>query len=309
MKIIFAGTPAFAATALKALIAAGHEIMLVLTQPDRPAGRGMTLSASPVKEIALSAGIDIAQPTSLKNDAQMEQRLAALDADVMVVAAYGLILPQSILDIPRLGCINIHASLLPRWRGAAPIHRALLAGDEITGITLMQMDKGLDTGAMLLQKSIPITSLDTTLTLHDQMATLGGQCIVELLTSNPATKYPGTPQDDSLACYAAKIEKSEAAINWQQSAAEIDRAIRGFNPFPGAVATIDGANVKIWQARPIANIAGKPGEIISVGAEGILVACGKNGLLLEIMQKPGGKRLPAAIFAQGAKLLPGKLLT
>lgn len=308
MKIIFAGTPLFAAEALDALFAAGHEIALVLTQPDKAAGRGLKTVSSPVKMLAQKYGLPLLQPASLKNQPEIEAHLAALNADVMIVAAYGLILPKSILDIPRLGCVNIHASLLPRWRGAAPIQRAILSGDDSTGITLMQMDSGLDTGDMLYREAIPIAEDDTSQTLHDKLAALGAECIVRLLAVNPEQRYPGTRQDEAQACYAAKLSKSEARIDWHASAELVERMIRGYNPFPGATCLFDDTPVKIWQARLARGVTGVPGEVVAVGKDGILIACGQDGLSLEMLQKPGAKKLSATQFLSGYPVQNGTLL-
>ncbi|MBO9536412.1 methionyl-tRNA formyltransferase [Herbaspirillum sp.] len=315
MKIIFAGTPEFAAVALEALYAAGHDITLVLTQPDRPAGRGMQLQASPVKQCALKHGTPVAQPVSLRLDGKYpdvaKEAHALLNStphDVMVVAAYGLILPRSVLDIPRLGCINIHGSLLPRWRGAAPIHRAIEAGDAETGITIMQMEEGLDTGPMLLIESLPIADDDTTGSLHDKLAALGGKMIVEALARLEQGALPATPQPDEGANYAAKIAKEEAALDFSQAAAELARKIRAFNPFPGATGRFGDTVVKLWQAQPV-SIAqrGEPGQVLSADAlAGIVVACGEGALLLTELQKPGGKRLPASEFLKGFALEGGR---
>jgi methionyl-tRNA formyltransferase len=304
MKIIFAGTPHFAARALEALTDK-HEIVAVLTQPDRPAGRGMQLTQSPVKQLALQYGLNLMQPTSLKDEAA-RKALAALQADVMVVAAYGLILPQAVLDIPRHGCLNIHASLLPRWRGAAPIQRAILAGDAETGITIMQMDVGLDTGAMLWRRSCPITREDTAATLHDTLADLGANCIVETLEQLAQGKLNPVAQDETAACYAAKLQKSEAAIDWTQQAEQIHRAIRAFNPFPGSVTGLAGVQgIKVWQADLRPDNGGQPGEVLHVGKDGILVACGQGALNLEVLQKPGSKPLPAQQFLQSVAIASG----
>lgn len=305
MKIIFAGTPHFAAAALDALAAAGHEIALVLTQPDKAAGRGMKTTQSPVKLLALQRGLPLLQPHTLKNSPDIESQLASLAADVMVVAAYGLILPAALLEIPRLGCINIHASLLPRWRGAAPIQRALLSGDEQTGITLMQMDAGLDTGDILAIHEIPIEDHDTARTLHDKLADLGAESIVRLLSKAPGGRFPGRKQDETLATYAAKLSKSEAAINWNEDARQIERKIRAFDPFPGATCLVGDIPVKIWRAS-VVETEGVPGEVLAGGT--LLVACGKNGLELEALQKPGGKRLDAKQFLSGFPVPPGSRL-
>lgn len=305
MKIIFAGTPAFAATALEALIAAGHEIALVLTQPDRPAGRGMKTVASAVKLSAVAHGITLLQPLTLKSQA-IHTQLMAYDADVMIVAAYGLILPAAVLNIPRNGCLNIHASLLPRWRGAAPIQRAILAGDQETGITIMQMDTGLDTGAMLYKARLAIESSDTTQTLHDKLSKLGAHSIVTALALLQQGKLAASVQNEALACYAPKIKKTEAAIDWQQDANQINRLIRAFNPSPGAYTQIRGNALKIWQAKLVVSESGKPGEIIAIRRDGIMVACGRNALILETLQKPGGKKLSATEFLTGYALQPGE---
>lgn len=294
MKIVFAGTPEFAARALAALYEAGHDIPLVLTQPDRPAGRGMTLQASPVKQLALSRGSEVFQPLTLKDEAAQE-KLRLLAPDVMVVAAYGLILPQAVLDIPRHGCLNIHASLLPRWRGAAPIHRAILAGDAESGVCIMQMEAGLDTGPVLLSDSTPITAQDTSQTLHDKLAVQGAQLIVSALQHLP---LPAVAQPEAGVTYAAKLDKSEAPLDWRRPAAELDRQIRAFTPFPGTTAVLDGAPLKVWAALPRSE-SGVPGTVLAADKHGILVACGSGSLLLTELQKAGGKRLPVAQFLAG----------
>jgi len=306
MRLIFAGTPEFAAAALKALIAAGHDIPLVLTQPDRPAGRGMKLRMSPVKEVALAHGLAVSQPENLKTE-ESRQPIRTAAADLMVVAAYGLILPQAVLDMPRLGCVNIHASLLPRWRGAAPIHRAIEAGDRETGITLMQMDRGLDTGAMLSRSVLPILGTDTTGTLHDKLAELGAREIVALLPELAADRVTATPQDNTLATYAAKIGKDDARIDWCRPATDLDRRIRAYTPFPGAFCLLAGEPLKIWRATPSAG-SGKPGEILAVDRHGIRVACKEGVLDIAEVQKAGGKRLPVEAFLAGHDLRPGDQL-
>lgn len=300
MRLIFAGTPEFAAQALKAIIDAGHEVALVLTQPDRPGGRGMALQPSSVKKLALEKGIEVFQPLSLK-DAAAQERIAAFGADVMVVAAYGLILPQVVLDMPRFGCLNIHASLLPRWRGAAPIQRALLAGDEETGVCIMQMEAGLDTGPVLLRAAFPIASDATAATLHDRLAELGGALIVDALGKLPMV---AEQQPAEGATYAAKIEKAEAAIDWTKSAGELDRHIRAFNPFPGAQAVFGGHTVKLWQAAPVAG-NGEIGQILAVDRSTLIVACGEGALAISELQKAGGKRLPVKQFLAGTPLKVG----
>jgi len=316
MRVIFAGTPEFARVALAQLQAAGFEIPLVLTQPDRPAGRGMKLQASSVKQFALEQQIPVAQPRSLRLDgkypedaAAARDALQAARADVMVVAAYGLILPQWVLDMPRLGCLNIHGSLLPRWRGAAPIHRAIEAGDSETGITLMQMDAGLDTGDMLLVEKLPIAPGDTTGTLHDKLAALGARLVVEALELAACGGLQPVPQPGEGITYAHKIEKHEAAIDWRQSATVIERRIRAFNPFPGAASALGGDTVKFWQAVVVPGVqrpeAAAPGQILAVSPDGVDVATGDGVLRATRLQKPGGKPLDAAEFVRGFALQPG----
>ncbi len=301
MRVIFAGTPPFAAAALDALADAGHDIVLVLTQPDRPAGRGMKLTPSAVKQAALARGLPVFQPPSLKTP-EAQAALATADADVMVVAAYGLILPQAVLDLPRHGCLNIHASLLPRWRGAAPIQRAILAGDRETGVTIMQMDAGLDTGAMLLKTVVPIRDSDTAATLHDALAAAGASAIVAALANYPA--LVPEQQDESQATYAAKLSKDEARLDWSRPAEALARAVRGYNPAPGAWTLLDGAPLKIWAARPAAG-SGQPGEVLRADADQLLVACGTGALALLEVQPAGSKRMPAAAFLAGRTLPPG----
>nr|WP_211163004.1 methionyl-tRNA formyltransferase [Aromatoleum diolicum] len=304
MRVAFAGTPEFAAAALEAIIAAGFAVPLVLTQPDRPAGRGMKLNPSPVKQVALAHGIAVDQPEKLRTDAQRAQ-LVACAPDVLVVAAYGLILPRAVLDLPRLGCINIHASLLPRWRGAAPIHRAIEAGDAETGITIMQMDEGLDTGPMLMKRALPIGADDTTGSLHDRLAVLGAQMIVEALRLLPQSGLAATPQPAAGVTYAAKIGKAEAAIDWRRPAAELAFAVRAFNPFPGAVATLREVPVKVWRAEVVAG-HGEPGTVLAADDGGVVVACGEQALRLIEMQKPGSRRLPAGEFLRGFPVIAGE---
>ncbi len=314
MRVIFAGTPEFAAVALAALHEAGFTIPLVLTQPDRPAGRGMQLQPSPVKQFALKHGMPVAQPVSLRLDgkypdeaAHAHRLLRETPHDVMVVAAYGLILPLSVLGIPPLGCINIHASLLPRWRGAAPIHRAIEAGDGETGITIMQMDEGLDTGDMLLVGREPIAGGDTTGVLHDRLAALGGRMIVDALRLLADGSLQRTPQPAEGVTYAAKIAKEEAALDFRLPADVLLRRIRAFNPFPGASARRDDVTLKIWSAE-LAPQSGLPGEVLGADANGVTVACGEGALRLTELQKPGGKRLAAAAFLQGFPLQEGQQL-
>ena len=305
MRLIFAGTPEFAVAALAALIDAKHDIAMVLTQPDRPAGRGLRETPSPVKRLAQQQGIDVFQPITLKTP-DNQAKIAAVKADAMVVAAYGLILPQAVLDIPRLGCINIHGSLLPRWRGAAPIHRAILAGDRETGITIMQMAAGLDTGPTLLRESIPIDAKDTTATLHDQLATLGGKLVVRALEQLQNGALPATPQPDEGVTYAAKINKSEARIYWNLSAAEIERKVRAFNPFPVAQTLWRGETLRIWKAELAGEENHSPGSIVTVEKDRIVVACGEGTLALTELQRAGGKRLAARAFLQGMSIQVGE---
>jgi methionyl-tRNA formyltransferase len=301
MKLIFAGTPEFAAQALSAIVAAGHEVALVLTQPDRPAGRGMALQPSAVKKVALAHGIEVFQPLTLK-DAEAQAKIAAVGAEVMVVAAYGLILPQAVLDMPRFGCLNIHGSLLPRWRGAAPIQRALLAGDTETGVCIMQMEAGLDTGPVLLRGAFPIEASDTTASLHDRLAELGARLCVEALGKLP---LPAEPQPSVGVTYAHKIEKAEAVIDWSKSAAELDRHIRAFNPFPGAQASFGGGQtVKLWLATPVAG-NGPAGSVLAVDKKQVVIACGAGALAVSELQKAGGKRLPVQQFLAGHPLKVG----
>jgi len=300
MRVIFAGTPEFAVHALRAIVAAGHDVPLVLTQPDRPAGRGMTLQPSPVKRLAEASGIEVFQPQTLK-DATTQEKIAAVQADVMVVAAYGLIVPQVVLDMPRFGCINIHGSLLPRWRGAAPIQRALLAGDQETGVCIMQLEAGLDTGPVLLRAACPIGAADNAATLHDRLAESGARLIVDALGGLP---LPAEPQSAAGVTYAHKIEKAEALIDWSKDAQELDRHIRAFNPFPGAQAQFGGQTVKLWQAVPVAG-SGEKGRILSVDRSSIVIACGSGALAVSELQKAGGKRLPVREFLAGHPLKAG----
>jgi methionyl-tRNA formyltransferase len=317
MRVVFAGTPEFARAAIERLQVAGFTLPLVLTQPDRPAGRGMKLQPSPVKQFALSHGIPVAQPRSLRLDGKFPEdaataraALAEAKADVMVVAAYGLILPQWVLDLPRLGCLNIHASLLPRWRGAAPIHRAIEAGDGETGVTIMQMDAGLDTGDMLLAERVAIAAQDTTGTLHDKLAALGGRMIVEALELAACGGLRPVRQPEEGVTYAHKIDKAEAAIAWAQPADVIERRIRAFDPVPGATARIGAEAVKVWAARAVMQGRGSvlPGTVVALDEHGVGVACGQGRLEITELQRPGGKRLPAAEFLRGFPLEPGMRL-
>ncbi|MBE0621336.1 MAG: methionyl-tRNA formyltransferase [Burkholderiales bacterium] len=306
MRLIFAGTPEFAARALAALHAAGHEIVLVLTQPDRPTGRGMKLVPGAVKVLAQKLGLEVYQPADLK-DVEAQQRLRALGADAMVVAAYGLILPEPVLAAARMGAINIHASLLPRWRGAAPIQRAILAGDARTGISIMQMDRGLDTGPVLATEAIPIATDDTGASLHDKLAELGARLIVNALARIERGPLHAKPQAETGASYAAKIVKAEAEIDWRESAPVIERKIRAFNPAPGASTAIRGVALKIWRAQP-SSATGAPGTILEAGPDGIVIACGSGALRAQQLQRAGGKRLAAAQFLAGFPLAAGERL-
>ena len=298
MRVVFAGTPPFAARALEAIVAAGHEVALVLTQPDRPAGRGMHLAPSAVAQSAASRGLPVEKPASLK-DAQAQRRLRELAPEVMVVAAYGLLLPQAVLDIPARGCLNIHASLLPRWRGAAPIQRALLAGDEATGICIMQMEAGLDTGPVLLERRTPIGARDTTGSLLERLAALGAELAVQALAELDSLQ--ARPQDEVRATYAPKIAKADARIDWSRPAAHIDRQVRALNPAPGAEARMGEDHIKIWEARPVEG-AGTPGALIEAGASRLVIACGEGALQLLQLQRPGGRRMAAGDFVRGKPL-------
>lgn len=304
MRVAFAGTPEFARCALDDILAAGFEVPLVLTQPDRPAGRGQKMQSSPVKQLALAHGISVHQPDRLKDPATHEP-LRAAGVDVLVVAAYGLILPQAVLDIPRSGCLNIHASLLPRWRGAAPIQRAIEAGDAETGITIMRMEAGLDTGPMLSREAIAIAPDDNASSLHDKLAVLGGRMVVGALRD--CDRLVATPQPVDGVTYAAKIDKAEAMLDFCRPAAELARRIRAFDPFPGATAMFAGATIKLWRAKSEAG-TGAPGTVLSVDGHGIVVACGQGALRLLELQKPGGKRLPVGDFLRGTTVEPGNRL-
>lgn len=307
MKIIFAGTPEFAVPALVALIAAGHEIVMVLTQPDRPAGRGMKLKASPVKVLAEKCNLQVFQPEKLK-DLAVQMQIEAVHADVMIVAAYGLIIPTVVLNMPKFGCYNIHASLLPRWRGAAPIHRSILMGDSDTGVTIMEVVPALDAGAMVSRGVVPITESDTTQTLHDALSKTGADLMVHAMAELAQNgTLPSTPQDETLVTYAHKLEKSEAAINWQKSAVEISRQVRAFNPFPVAQGVLNGEVCRIWMATAKSGKA-KAGEVVSVH-DGIVVGCGDGLLYITELQAPGGKRLDAQAFVQGHHLQVGDLFS
>lgn len=303
LRIIFAGTPDFAAPALAALIEAGHEIVLVLTQPDRPSGRGMKLKASPVKELALEHDIEVFQPETLK-DSAAQSRIEDAKADVIIVAAYGLIIPTNVLNMPRLGCYNIHASLLPRWRGAAPIQRSLLAGDKETGVTIMEVVPALDAGAMISKGVVSITELDTAQTLHDALAKTGADLMVKAMENlSKNGTLASTPQDDSLVTYAEKLQKSEATIDWNKSADAISKQVRAFNPFPVATALLNGEVCRIWMATKKSG-KGLAGQVVATN-ETIDVACGEGVLSIHELQLPGGKRLKAREFLTGRQLPAG----
>jgi methionyl-tRNA formyltransferase len=296
VRVVFAGTPPFAARALEAIIAAGHEIPAVLTQPDRPAGRGMRLASSAVAQSAARHGIEVMRPPSLKQG-DAAARLAALAPDVMVVAAYGLILPPAVLAIPKRGCLNIHASLLPRWRGAAPIQRALLAGDSRTGVCIMRMDAGLDTGAVLLEKERAIGSRETAGDLTDALAALGAEAIVEALAQ--LDRLTPRAQDSAGATYASKIARADAVIDWTEPNDFVDRQVRAFNPVPGAQTELGGETLKVWKAEPF-EASGTPGAVLVASGDRLVIACGKGALALQEVQRPGGKRMAISEFLRGA---------
>jgi methionyl-tRNA formyltransferase len=306
VRIVFAGTPEFAERALAALIEAGHEVALVLTQPDRPSGRGLRATQTPVKRLAGAHGIEVYQPESLRaRDSAAPIALAA--PEVIVVAAYGLILPQPVLELAPLGALNIHASLLPRWRGAAPIQRAIMAGDAQTGITIMQMDSGLDTGPMLMQRAIPIAEDDDAGSLHDKLAALGAELIVAALDALPRGALHATPQPTTGISYAHKLGKPDGLLDWSRPAQALARQVRALRPAPGAVSALGGEPIKIWRVRPVEG-SGIPGRVIAVGAEGITVACGVGALQISRLQRAGGKPLDAAAFLRGRPVAVGESL-
>lgn len=304
MRVAFAGTPEFAATALSALIDANIDVVMVMTQPDRRSGRGMKLQPSPVKRLALAHGIPVDQPEKLRT-AEQQAALRTAAPDVLVVAAYGIILPQAVLDIPRYGCLNIHGSLLPRWRGAAPIHRAIESGDRETGITIMQMDAGLDTGDMLLRETVPIGPDATTGALHDVLARLGARLIVRALDQLSRGELTARPQPATGVTYAHKIDKAEARLDWRRPARELERAVRAFDPFPGAVASVGGVLLKLWRAEVVER-AGAPGQVLAADADGLVIACGTGALKITELQQAGGRRQAAAVVLPKLPLTVGQ---
>ena len=326
MQVVFAGTPEFARTSLDCLREAGFAVPLVLTQPDRPAGRGLKLQPSAVKAYALEHGLRVSQPRSLRLDGKFPQdaesareALLAARPDVIVVAAYGLLLPPWVLELPRLGCVNVHASLLPRWRGAAPIQRAIAAGDPNTGITIMQMDAGLDTGDLLLAEAIPVLPDDSAVRLTNRLASLGGRLIVDALRRLVQGALSRVPQSEAKATYAHKIEKAEATLDWAQPAEVLERRIRAFDPFPGSTAQLGAERLKCWRAEVVgaaerarlsgAATAGLPGEVLHVGTRGVVVACGRDAIRITELQRSGGRRLPVAEFLGGNPLHAGMRFT
>lgn len=294
-RIILAGTPDFSVPPLRALIGSPHKVVAVYTQPDRPAGRGRKLSPSPVKEVAVDAGIPVYQPVNFKDPGVIAE-LAALDADLMVVVAYGLLLPKAVLDTPRAGCVNIHASILPRWRGAAPIQRAVLAGDAVSGVTIMHMEEGLDTGPMYLVEQTPLADEETGGSLHDRLSEIGAEALMKALPGILDGSLAAQPQDDALACYAKKLSKTEAAIDWQRPAADIERQVRAFNPWPVAQTGLEDANLRVWRAHAISGIGGTPGMVMNAARSGIDVATGDGLLRITELQLPGKRAMSAGDF-------------
>lgn len=310
LKVIFAGTPDFAALHLQALLDSPHKVVAVYSQPDRPAGRGRKLTASPVKALAIEHAIEVQQPLNLK-DAEAQKVLASYDADIMVVVAYGLLLPQIVLDTPRLGCINVHGSLLPRWRGAAPIQRAILAGDAVSGVTIMQMEAGLDTGPMLLKAQIPVTPIDTSASLYEKLAVLGCHSLVDTLDSLQGAIVSAQAQDHSQANYAAKLTKIEGAIDWHQSAQQISSQVRGLNPWPVAYSDWRDNQLRIWMAHEIEASGVHPvGTLVALDKTGLEVACGKGHLKITQLQWPGGKTLSQSeLMNLKQKMIVGEAFT
>ena len=307
-RVLFAGTPEFALASLQALTGAGIVPVAVLTQPDRPAGRGKRVTASPVKQFALERGIDVLQPTTLK-DPDAVARIAAFDPDVLVVAAYGLILPQAVLDVPAKGCLNVHASLLPRWRGAAPIQAAILAGDTESGVSLMAMTAGLDCGPVYVEEAVAIGPEETAGELHDRLGALGGDVLVRHFDAIVSETLEAVEQDETAATYAGKISKQDARLDWQRPAEELHRQVRAYNPVPGAFFLLDDMPIKCWRASVAAGAAGTAsGEVLSAGRDGIVVACGSDALRLDSLQRPGKRPVTAGEFA-GVVPLAGRRLT
>ncbi len=308
MRLVFAGTPDFARTHLETLLGSRHEVAAVLTQPDRPAGRGRRLRPSPVKALAEEAGLEVLQPASLREPGILE-RLRTLAPEALVVVAYGLILPPEVLALPRYGCLNVHASLLPRWRGAAPIQRALLAGDPETGVSVMRMDEGLDTGPVLLQRRCPIGPEDTAGSLHDRLAALGREALLEALEGVEAGALRAQPQDERLATYAPKLARHEARLHWREGARELERRVRAFDPWPGAFTLWEGEALKVWRARALPeHEAMPPGTVVASGPEGVDVATGEGLLRILELQRPGGRRMPVGQFLNARPLRPGSVL-
>lgn len=300
-RVLFAGTPEFALASLTALVDAGIKPVAVMTQPDRPAGRGKRLSASPVKRLALEQDIDVLQPATLR-DVDVVAALAALSPDIMIVAAYGLILPQEVLDIPQHGCLNVHASLLPRWRGAAPIQAAILNGDPETGVSLMSMTAGLDCGPVYVTQALAIGNDETAGELHDRLADLGGELLLRNLAAIVNGDLEAVAQDDSEASYAAKIDKQDAVLDWRRSAQELKRLVRAYNPVPGARFDLDGQRIKCWQVSRLDDVYDEAGKVVSSGRRGIIVACGEGGLILESLQRPGKRPVTGAEFSAAVNL-------
>jgi methionyl-tRNA formyltransferase len=305
-RVLFAGTPEFALASLQALTDSGIRPLAVLTQPDRPAGRGKRLTASPVKQFALQQGMEVLQPATLRDPGIVAQ-IAAFGPDILVVAAYGLILPQNVLDIPKAGCLNVHASLLPRWRGAAPIQAAILAGDACTGVSLMAMTAGLDCGPVYVEEALAIGDEETAGELHDRLAALGGELLVRHFGAILGGTLDATEQDDSKATYAGKISRQDARLDWTRPAAELHRCVRAYNPVPGAFFLLDDIPVKCWLASVVSDASGAPGEVLSAGRDGVVVACGKDALRLDSLQRPGKRPVTAAEFA-GSVAMTGRRL-
>jgi methionyl-tRNA formyltransferase len=307
MNLVFAGTPEFAVPSLRALLDAGHRILAVYTQPDRPAGRGRQLAMSSVKQVALEHGIDVRQPATLKTAAEAEA-LQQLAPDAMIVIAYGLLLPKAVLAIPKYGCINVHASLLPRWRGAAPIQRAIEAGDAVTGVTIMQMEEGLDTGPMLATATTPISEFDTGASLHDRLGAMGATLLVDTLVKLERGAVQPTVQGNEHANYAAKLRKDEARLDWNAAAALLARRVRAFNPWPVAHTTLDGEALRVWMAHAESGGVALPGTVLAADADGIHVQCGQGALRITRLQAEGGKVLDARVFLNGRPIAPGTRL-